>query len=217
MAYTEKQLIDFETNLAKAFEEGKINCPLHLCGGNERELINIFKYIKQDDYVFSGHRSHYHYLLKGGDANRLIDEIYGYPTGVCKGKARSMNICDPSIKFYTSAIVAGICSIATGVALAIKHDFGGDTEEAQKTRPKVWCFIGDGAEDSGYFIEAVRFANARNLPITFIIEDNDYSIDSTKAQRWHNHVAIESDNNRIIRYHYTRRYPHVGIGKFITF
>lgn len=200
----------FEKDLAKLFEEGKINAPLHLCGGNEKQLISIFKEIKEHDYVFSTHRSHYHYLLKGGSAEKLLDEVLGKETGICKGKGRSMHIYDKELNFYTSAIVAGTCAIACGVATAIKNECGQDQNSG---RPHVWCFVGDGAEDSGHFTEAVRFANGRELPITFIIEDNDFSIDSTKEKRWHLYDPI--NDRRILRYTYQRTYPHVGIGKYV--
>lgn len=207
--WTIEKLQEFETNLAKLFEEGKINCPLHLCGGNERELIDIFHYIEPKDYVFSTHRAHYHYLLKGGDPDKLLDEILGLPTGICKGQGRSMHLYDTSINFYTSAIVGGNCAIAAGVAMAVRHDFAPDDPLC----PQVYCFIGDGAEDSGHFVESIRFASSRKLPITFILEDNDFSIDSTKNQRWYEYHQIQDEY--IMRYTYHRKWPHVGIGKFV--
>ena len=66
MKWTKTKLMNFEKSIADDFERGKINCPLHLCGGNEDQLIEIFKDIDEEDYVFSTHRNHYHYLLKGG-------------------------------------------------------------------------------------------------------------------------------------------------------
>src|SRR3990167_3076535 len=202
----------FEASLASAFVEGKINAPLHLSGGNEKQLISIFKEIDEQDYVFATHRNHYHYLLKGGNESKLLDELLGKSSGICKGQGRSMHIYDTSINFYTSAIVAGTCAIACGVAMAIKQKHG---QDQNTNRPHVWCFLGDGAEDSGHFAEAVRLANARELPVVFIVEDNDLSIDSTKKQRWHNYVPV--DAARILRYQYTRTYPHVGVGKWISF
>ena len=205
MDWTPELLKDYEANLSLLFEEGKINCPLHLCGGNETELIEIFKGVKETDYVFSTHRAHYHYLLKGGDPQRLLDEILGKESGVCQGKGRSMHIYDPELRFYSSAIVSGVSPIAAGVALNIKK---------RGLSEHVWCFVGDGAEDQGSFTEAVRFGAARDLPLTFIVEDNDLSINSTKKQRWHNYRPIKGRN--IIRYNYVRTYPHVGIGRHIT-
>jgi pyruvate dehydrogenase E1 component alpha subunit len=204
--WTTKRLQEFEEHVIKLFEKGKARCPIHLSGGNEDELITLFSSIKKKDYVFSTHRNHYHYLLKGGNPDKLIDEIMGKKSGICKGNGRSMNVYDPSINFYTSAIVGGGCAIAVGVALALKK---------KKSKAHVWCFLGDGAEDQGHFVEAVRFALARQLPLTFIIEDNDASVDSTKQERWHNHRELTALN--IIRYSYTRKYPHVGIGKHVQF
>lgn len=204
--WNKKRLREFEEHIIQLFETGKARCPIHLSGGNEEQLIGIFAHIKPSDYVFSTHRNHYHYLLKGGNEMGLINEIKGLSSGVCKGNGRSMNIFEPDIKFYTSAIVGGNTAIAVGVALALK-----------KSRSKfhVWCFIGDGAEDGGHFIEAARFGWARKLPLTFIIEDNNRSTDSSKKDRWHNHPPINFPN--VIRYCYKRIYPHVGIGKHVTF
>lgn len=210
--WTVKTLRAFEEDLAARFERGEINCPLHLSGGNEKQLISIFKEIEEHDYVFATHRNHYHYLLKGGSPEALRDEILGLPAGICKGQGRSMHIYDKEKNFYTSAIVAGTCAPAVGVAMAIKQEFG---QDENINRPTVWCFVGDGAEDSGHFVEAVRLSNSRKLPIVFVVEDNDFSIESTKAVRWHLYEPIEA--KRILRYTYKRMFPHVGVGKWINF
>lgn len=199
-------LKEFEANLVLLFKEGKINAPLHLSGGNEEQLLNLFNFIQPQDYVLSTHRAHYHYLLKGGDPQVLLDEILGLPSGMCGGKGRSMHLYDKELRFYTSAIVAGVCPIAAGIALNIKKN---------KLNEHVWCFVGDGAEDQGGFTEAVRFGNSRDLPLTFIVEDNNKSIDTTKEQRWHNYKPIKGRN--IIRYEYEREHQHCGIGVWVGF
>jgi len=207
---TKESLIAFENEVAQLFEAGKIACPVHLSGGNELELIEIFKRVNPQDYIFSHWRSHYHYLLKGGDKQKLMDELMGLPAGMCGGMGRSMNLYDASINFLTSSTVAGHCAIAAGVALGLKKQF-----KDKETRPHVWAFCGDGCEDSGHYIEAVRFGLSRDLALTFVLEDNNLSIDSTKEERWHNYRPLLSQN--IIRYSYTRSYPHVGIGKYVMF
>jgi len=204
--WTEQTLREFEQQLIDLFESGKIRCPLHLSGGNENELMGLFNHVDEQDYVFSTHRNHYHYLLKGGSQTILLNEIMGKRGSINKGHGRSMNFCDPSVRFYTSAIVGGGCAIAVGVALGLKK---------QGSKAHVWCFLGDGAEDGGHFLEAARFGASRRLPLTFIIEDNNKSVDSSKEDRWHNHMPIQLSN--IIRYHYERTYPHVGIGKHVSF
>jgi pyruvate dehydrogenase E1 component alpha subunit len=206
------QLIAFEKRVEEAFKRGEVNCPIHLSGGNEEQLIRIFEKINEDDYVFSTHRNHYHYLLKGGCPEKLFDEILGKPTGCCGGKGRSMHIFDNDIKFYTSAIIGGTCGIATGVALGIKANHGTN---------KVWCFVGDGAVDNGWFWEAVRYAYCRELPLTFIVEDNDLAVESTYEDRWRRRITIEtphfSAGELIVEYYqYTRKYPHVGVGERVS-
>ncbi len=208
--WTKDKLIKVESNFAKEFEAGRIKCPLHLSGGNEDELIALFGMISAKDYVFSNHRSHYHYLLKGGSLKSLRDEIYGNNEGMCKGRGRSMHLYEPSINFYTSAIIGGTPAIAVGVALGIKKKYKG-----KKKKPHVWCFVGDGTEDTGHFLEAVRFGTSRILPLTFVVEDNDRAVESTKKDRWHHYQPVLSRN--IMHYDYIATYPHVGIGKWVSF
>ncbi len=208
--WNKDSLLEFELNVKKEFEEGKINAPIHLSGGNEEALISIFELINPQDYIISTHRNHYHYLLKGGNPDVLMAEIRGEKNGCCGGQGRSMHIYDTSINFYSSAIVAGGCALAVGIGLGIKKKY----PDSMKTRPYVWCFCGDGAEDSGHFIEAVRFGLARQLPLTFIVEDNDFAVESTKKDRWHNFGLINANN--VVRYSYQRVFPHVGCGQHVS-
>ena len=211
MKWTPRLLEQFEQQVAKEFEEGRINTPIHLSGGNEGYLIGLFELIKPQDWVVSTHRNHYHYLLKGGSPERLMAEIRGEADGCCGGKGRSMHIFDKSINFISTAIVGGGPAIACGIGLAINKEWKGKGGE----KPHVWCFIGDGGEDSGHLVEASRFALGRELPVTFVIEDNNLAVEATKEERWKAHPKYEAPN--VIRYLYQRKYPHVGIGKYVSF
>ena len=196
---TKKELISFEKRIYDLFEAGELPYLLHLCGGNEDQLIEIFSKINEGDWVFSTHRSHYHYLLKGGNEQKLLDKIKG---------GDSMFIFDKELNFYSSSVLAGCTGIAVGVAEALKRE---------GSPHKVWCFIGDGAEDEGHFYEAVRYASGKNIPCTFIIEDNDRSVDTTKEGRGSNGFRIESPH--IFRYDYKPTYPHAstGSGRIVQF
>lgn len=182
---TKQELIDFEAKVAQLWESGKINAPMHLSGGNEDQLIEIFKEIKPHDYVFSTHRNHYHALLHGVPADALLAEILGQPGSWCGGRARSMGFIDRSRNFYSSAIVGGCCAVAVGVAWALqrqkREDPLGADEHAQQRH--VWCFVGDGAVDGGHFWEALQYAEGQNLPITFVVEDNNRATCTNLAQR----------------------------------
>jgi len=185
--WTPETLIAFEQAVAQRFNAGLLPYPIHLSGGNERELIEIFAGVESRDWVFSTHRSHYHYLLKGGDPDNLAAMI---------NAGKSMHIYDRGINFFTSSIVAGCPTIAVGVAAAI-------------TEGRVWCFVGDGAEAEGAFYEAVRFADTESLPITFIVEDNGLAVDTPT------YTARIGWPPCVTRYKYTRTRPHVNTGKIV--
>ena len=194
---TKQELINFESMIAKLWEDAKVPYPIHFSGGNEDQLIEIFKKVRPGDYIFSTHRSHYHYLLAGGNPEKLKEIIL---------RGDSMHVFDKKLNFFTSAIVAGTPAIAAGVALALKR---------KESENKVWCFIGDGAEDEGHFYEAVRYVDGLNLPCTFIIEDNDRSVETPKSERYGKTEMTWP--KCVIKYSYIATYPHVGTDKWVNF
>lgn len=192
-----QELIEFENRIKSIWESGEIPFPVHFSGGNEEPLIEIFKEIRMGDYVFSTHRSHYHFLLAGGSPQKLEEMIIS---------GRSMHVFDRDINFLSSAIVAGTPAVAAGVALSLKR---------KKSQNKVWCFIGDGAEDEGHFYEAVRYVDGQDLPCTFVIEDNDRSVETPKSERY---GKSQIDWPKCVRrYSFFPTYPHHGTGKMIDF
>jgi pyruvate dehydrogenase E1 component alpha subunit len=189
-------LISFENLVVSHWENAKIRGPVHLSHGNEESLIEIFKRISTNDWVFSTWRSHYHALLKGLDPQWIEGEILN---------GKSISICNIDQRFYSSAIVGGDLSIALGVAQQIKKDQG--TE-------KVWCFIGDMSFESGIFYEVHKYARNFDLPLYFIVEDNDVSTYTPTATTWNVKRSIPPD---VIHYNYKSKYPHYGTGKWIAF
>lgn len=224
---TKQELIDFELRVKAAWEAGLIKAPLHLCGGNEDQLIEIFKEIKPDDYVYSSHRNHYHALLHGCDPEHLYKEILGQLDTACMGRARSMGYIDVSSRFYSSAIVGGCCAIAVGVAWALRQkqeDFKADplnTDEfaVRPEQRRVWCFVGDGCVDGGHFWEALQYADGFELPITFVVEDNERATCTTTEDRCGKGRTQREFyvSERLRSYYYEPTYPHVGSGKYVAF
>lgn len=190
--FTRKQLIDFEKNIAKIYEEGRIKAPIHLASGNENKLIKIFKDYKEGDWIVSTHRSHYHWLLSGRDPELLKKQIL---------EGHSMHVVDD--KFLTSAIVAGGPPIALGLALAIKLNGGQD---------RVWCFVGDAAFACGITQECINYAQGHDLPIIFVKEDNKCCVRACTADVWG-----KQKTKKVIKYKYCRTYPHAGTGKYVMF
>jgi len=217
-------LINFEKEVIEQFKKGETYGPVHLSGGNEEQLIKIFKKIKPQDWVFSNHRSHYHALLKSKDRDWLMDEIIV--------KANSSHINSAKHKIFTSSIVGGIIPIALGVAMGIKRNWDNniryidlDYMNIKKKiigkclgMPHVWCFVGDMAAEMGCFNESWKYAIAFNLPITFIIEDNELGCNTPTSEVWNINTCHWDDNfSKIIYYNYKRYYPHYGIGEWVTF
>lgn len=198
-----KYLIKCSTEIKDMWEQGLIKCPIHLCGGNEEQLINIFDNIKYSDYVISTHRNMYHYLLKGGNFDVYKQKI------LSRDNAGSMALNEPTINFYSTGIVGGGCAVACGIAVALKR---------KNSTSRVICFVGDGATDTGHFHEAIRYSISFDLPILFIVENNDRSVESTNNDRWgtggNSHFYY---GDKLICYDYVPTYPHVGSGKFVHF
>jgi TPP-dependent pyruvate/acetoin dehydrogenase alpha subunit len=195
---TKKELIDFELEIKKIYEAGKIRAPIHLSGNNEDQLIKIFKNIKKNDWVFSTWRNHYHALLKGIPKDWLKKEIIA---------GRSMGINNIKHRFYSSAIVAGIIPIALGVAKSLKI-------KKKSSSNKVWVFIGDMTFETGIFHECYKYAKNHKLPIKFVIEDNGLSTNTPTKKVWIKKSKIPKD---IIYYKYKRKFPHHGTGGWILF
>lgn len=188
--WTEQELIEFENRIGDLYMNGKLPFLFHLSGGNEKILIDLFENIKEGDYVISNHRCHYHALLHGISADVLEERILN---------GRSMFIYDRKLNFFTSAIIGGTPAIAAGIAWALKR---------KKSTQKVWCFVGDGTEDSGHLFEAVRYVDGFDLPCTFIIENNNRSVEATNEDRWGKKGDIVWDSPSVIKYYYDITYPH---------
>jgi TPP-dependent pyruvate/acetoin dehydrogenase alpha subunit len=189
-------LKQFERKMADHWESGRVRGPIHLSGGNEDELIEIFKYIKKTDWVFSTWRSHYHALLKGVPSEWVEQEILD---------GRSITLVNKDEKFYASAIVGAIIPIAVGVAMANKREGNNET---------VWCFVGDMAFETGGFMENYKYSKNFNLPIKFVVEDNGVSTNTPTVETWKVKSEVPSD---VIWYEYKKEWPHYGTGKWVIF
>ena len=196
---TADDLIAFEKEIAELFAEKKVRGPIHLSGGNEQQLIDIFKNIDPADWIFCSYRSHYAALLHGIDPAWIKARII---------EGHSMNLMNRLHHFFTSAIVGGILPIAVGTAAALKR---------KGSKQKVWCFIGDMAASTGAFHEAWCYATGHELPISFIVEDNGLSCNTPTFDTWGRGTASSVTDGRYRVYDYERIYPHSGVDKWVQF
>jgi len=205
-----EQIVDFEKDIQNCYEDGEIRGPIHLRDGNEQQLIDIFKDVKNGDYVFSTWANHIHALLKGVPPEAIKNRIL---------ESQSMAMNFPQHRFFTSAIVAGIPPIAIGTALSLKRSGSED---------KVWCFVGDMAFRTGICHESIMYAISHDLPITFVVEDNGKSVGTPTQDSWgevkldkllefYNSLIGKESSADIIYYQYLLSYPHSGTGTFVSF
>lgn len=198
---TPQQLIDFETDIAGEFNAGKIRAPVHLYFGNENEIIRVFQAIRKEDWVFCSWRSHYQCLLKGIPPAEVKAEIMA---------GRSISLCFPQYRILSSAIVTGVLPIALGVALGIKR---------RKAAEKVWCFMGEMTSETGVAHECIKYARSHELPIHWVIEDNEKSVCTDTRKTWNLSKLTYEDVQApdITYYRYASKYPHAGAGQRVQF
>jgi len=164
-----------QLRIESLYLENEMKTPIHLYIGQEAVAVGVCANLKPEDYINSSHRSHGHYLAKGGNLKALVAELYCKETGCSKGRGGSMHLVDVSVGHYgSSSIVGGGIPIGTGMGLSIKMK--------KQSRVSV-IFFGDGAADEGVFYESVNFAILKKLPVIFVLENNHYSVCSNVSSR----------------------------------
>jgi len=156
-----------EESFVEPIVKGEIKTPCHLYTGEEAIATGVCATLNLDDRVFGNHRSHGHYLAKGGSLKKMVAEIYSRKTGCAKGRGGSMHLCAPDVGMMGAApIVGGTISLAVGSALASK---------IKKDKRVTVSFFGDGATGEGVLYESLNFASLKKLSIIFACENNLYS------------------------------------------
>jgi len=164
-----------EEAVAKKYSEWKMRCPVHLSIGQEAISVGVSSVLDKKDHVYSNHRSHAHYLSKGGSLKRLIAEFYGKESGCCGGRGGSMHLMDLEVGFIASTpIVGGTVPVAVGDAWAAK---------LKKEKRTIVVFFGDGCFEEGVVHESLNFAKLHNLSIIFVCENNYYSVYTKLSER----------------------------------
>ena len=165
---TMRRIRRVEEAIVERYGEQRMRCPVHLCIGQEAVAAGVCQALERDDQIVSGHRSHGHYLAKGGDLKAMMAEIYGKATGCSGGKGGSMHLIDRAAGFLgATPIVGSTIAMAVGVALAAKL--------RGETRISV-AFFGDAAVETGIFHESLNFAATHGLAVLFVCENNLYSV-----------------------------------------
>src|SRR5262249_20850950 len=131
-----------EESIAELLEKNEIRCPTHLYTGQEAIAAGVCAALTKDDYIFGGHRSHGHYLAKGGDLRALMAELYGKVSGCSRGRGGSMHLVAPEVGLLgTVPLVAATIPIAVGAALSFRL--------RGERQVRVAFFVAWGTEEGG--------------------------------------------------------------------
>lgn len=164
-----------EETLAELYKQQQMRTPTHFCIGQEAVAVGVCEVLEQADVVYTHHRSHSHYLAKGGSLLGLIAELYGRETGCSCGRGGSVHIHDRKAGVIASAAILGeTVATAVGSALAFAMD---------RTPRVAVSFFGDAVFEEGILYECFNFAAIRKLPVLFVCENNGYSTESPASVR----------------------------------
>ena len=178
----------FEDNIAYLLSKALLKGASHLYAGQEAVAVGAIAALRNDDLITSTHRGHGHAHSHGDKAtqtpeakqehfNKMMAEVLGKSGGYCKGKGGSMHIADVANgNLGATGIVGGNIPVAVGAALA---------QKLMDRDRIVLCFFGEGASNTGNFHESLNMASIWNLPVIFIVENNQYamSVPWTKASK----------------------------------
>lgn len=171
-----------EEAIAEAYPRQEMRCPVHLSIGQEAVAAGTAAALARADLAMSGHRSHAHYLAKGGDLRKMIAELMGRQNGCCRGRGGSMHLIDRSVGFMGAVPIVG-STIPIAVGLAFAEKLRGQTRVTA-------AFLGEAATEEGVFHESANFASLHRLPVLFVCENNLYSVYSPMAVRQPAHRAV---------------------------
>ncbi len=178
----------FETVTEKLFLDSEIPGFVHLSIGQEAVAAGVCAALRKDDYITSTHRGHGHTLAKGAPSDKMMAELFGRDTGICRGRGGSMHIADFSVGMLgANGIVAGGLGLAAGAGLSSLLT-GGDTVSVS--------FFGDGATARGPFHEALNLARVWKLPVVFVCENNGWA----STSRAEDMLAVPNVSDRAVAY-----------------
>lgn len=164
-----------EQEIANHYLNNKIMSFVHFYVGQEAVAVGVCDVLGKEDKVMGNHRSHGHYLAKGGDLKRMISELLGKENGLAHGKGGSMHMIDKSVNFIgTTPILGSVVPLSCGSAF--KQKYNGD-------KGITVAFLGDGAFEEGVVYETLNLAALFRLPLMLVVENNLFAVNSKISDR----------------------------------
>ena len=158
----------FEEKAGQLYGMGQIAGFCHLYIGQEAVVVGCRAGMIEGDQMITGYRDHGHMLACGMTSRGVMAELTGREGGYSRGKGGSMHMFSTEKHFYGGhGIVGAQVPIGAGLALANKYKGNGNVSLA---------FFGDGASNQGQVYEAFNMAKLWDLPVVFVIENNQYAM-----------------------------------------
>jgi len=164
----------FEEKCGQFYGMGLIGGFCHLYIGQEAVIAGVHKAKQKDDSTITSYRDHGHIIMSGIDPKFVMAELTGRASGCSKGKGGSMHMFNSEGKFYGGhGVVGAQVPIGTGLGFAEKYN---------ETNNICFTFMGDGAVNQGQVYEAFNMAALWELPVLYVIENNEYSMGTSLAR-----------------------------------
>lgn len=164
----------FEQASLKLYQAGQMGGFLHLYIGQESVAVGTCSLLGPNDHAITAYRDHGHALIVGMSMDECMAELLGKATGCSKGKGGSMHFFAPDKNFWGGhGIVAGQTPIGLGIAYALKY---------RGIKGCCLAYLGDGAINQGVFHECLNMAALWEIPVIYIIENNQYSMGTSLAR-----------------------------------
>jgi pyruvate dehydrogenase E1 component alpha subunit len=163
----------FENEVYKNVQNKNIKIPVYLSAGQEYIPASVATMLEDkgiEPNIFIQHRGHSTYLSFGADPIALIDELLGRKTGCAGGMGGSA-----SIHSHEKNIFGHDGLMGSQVPIAVGHCYA--------TRKPTIVVMGDASAEEDYVLGAMGWASTKNLPILFVVEDNNLSILTEKKVR----------------------------------
>jgi TPP-dependent pyruvate/acetoin dehydrogenase alpha subunit len=189
---TMERIRHFEERVARLKLAGEVFGLIHVSVGQEGVAAGTCTQLRDDDAVYSGHRAHGHALAKGAPMNRVMAELMGRETGLCRGMGGSMHLVDVEHGFLgATGVVGGNVPIALGSALASR--LRGEDSVAV-------VFFGDGAAQGGHVLETFNLASLWQLPLILVCENNGFAEFTPRSA----HTVVERVSDAVAPYDFAR-------------
>jgi len=164
----------FEEKAAQLYGMGLIGGFCHLYIGEEAVTTGVLMAMKPEDSCITSYRDHGQMLAMGMDPRGVMAELTGRIGGYSKGKGGSMHMFSVEKKFYGGHGIVG-AQVPIGTGLAFSHKYKNDGGVCV-------TFMGDGATNQGQVYESFNMAALWNLPVVYIIENNQYAMGTARKR-----------------------------------